>query len=331
MHLHKKNPSIFFPLCSHLQQSLRIHPGASWRMVQFLRWRVRVKARVKAFGLPKVPHHSSAILGRGKFKSILKTLIFLQPVNPKPLTLPVSCCSEHLSNSFPNYLLLKTLQLVVSSCCPGTPVMCAGERCCLSQHCQTHNTWSTSSRPNPGLFSTSVLRVTLPDPVLSHLSRRNTYFRKDFHFGQDWLKIVQIQAVVGELPASPSCKAPTWGSRSWKSCLVMWHWRRVTGKGHPVPGSVSTAALGDSNQLPGPAKAFAGHLGPSAATCQLPPGHQHLSGAAHVAKQLPGLPHLHSHTPSCRDTSRETLLAVTTGSASEEKPLSKSSTELKLL
>lgn len=211
--------------------------------------------------------------------------------------------------------------------------MCAGERSCLPQGDTTPG--AAASDQTRGSFCTFVLWATLPDPVLSHSSRRNTYFRKDFPFGQDWLKIVQIQAVVGEFPACLSCKAPTRGKCSWKSRLVKQHWRRVTGKGHPVPGSVSTAGLGDSNQLPGLAKAFAGHLGLSAATCQLPPSHQHLPGAARVAKQLPGhpstlppalnIPQLHRHT------SRETLLVVTAGSASEKKILRKSSPELKLL
>lgn len=111
---------------------------------------------------------------------------------------------------------------------------------------------------------------------------------------------MQIQAAVGELPARLSCRAPTGGSfleEPSRNAALEASYR----KGPPAPGSVSTEGLGDSKQLPGPAKAFAGHLGLSAAICQLPLSHQHLSGAAHVAKQLPGQPSTSGH-PTCTHT-----------------------------
>lgn len=68
---------LFPPLVFPPPTSLRIHPGAAWRVVQFLRW------RVKAVGLPRVLHHSSAILRRGNCYSRLKALIF-SLITPKP-------------------------------------------------------------------------------------------------------------------------------------------------------------------------------------------------------------------------------------------------------
>lgn len=65
MQLHKKktsiSPHLFVPTSNSHGESIQQLQG----VVQFLRWRVRVKARVKAFGLPRVLHQNSAILGRG--------------------------------------------------------------------------------------------------------------------------------------------------------------------------------------------------------------------------------------------------------------------------
>lgn len=186
MQLHKKN-LCFFPFCSHLQQSLRIHPGASWRSGAVPE--VKSQGEGKSQGLWAARGPLPQLCHPWKGKVLVQTRdTHISPASetqtPHAACTAVSCCSEHLSNPFPNNLILKTVQLVVNSCCPGTPVMCAGERCCLSRRCQTYNTWSIGFRPNLGLFSTFVLQVTLPDPVLSHSSRRNTCFKKDFPFGQ---------------------------------------------------------------------------------------------------------------------------------------------------